>query len=197
MNTSRGHVRAGLAVLAVVALLGDGAAEARTPGSVRDTVPNVVDTLPGSHAALLDSLRQRAAELRADIHRLRIRFGVRVERIASGLRFRIPARGVEKGEAPLRKVASLVRRHYPGARVGVLAAEGDRTGRCGSPAGRRRTRAVIDVLTGPSGLEAGRVHRADCDRDGPSDSPVYEGGANRAGVSLFVEWPGIPASDTS
>lgn len=143
------------------------------PLTAQDTAPDTVapppSPTPGSNAARLDSLRERAAELRAEILRLRIEFGVRLDRLESGLVFRVPeaaGAGRSDGEA-LRRVASLVHRHYPQARLGVRVLAVDGTG-CGTASDNRRTRRVIRRLTGPIGFAANRVVPADCDRLRPA-----------------------------
>lgn len=161
-------LRPGLVAAMLLAL--GGASSYGTPTLfAQDTAPDTVATVPsatpGSNAARLDSLRERAAKLRAEILRLQFEFGVRLDRLESGLVFRVPEaadRDRPGGEA-LRRVGSLMRRHYPGARlaVGISAADGFT---CGSTSEERRTRRLIRRLTGPIGLEASRVVPADCDR---------------------------------
>ncbi|MFB6241122.1 MAG: hypothetical protein ABEJ46_06160, partial [Gemmatimonadota bacterium] len=105
----------GIRVAATLVALGGAAAigtpELRAQDSTTDTTAAGGAAPPGSNAARLDSLRERAAELRAAILRLRIEFEIRLDRLESGLVFRIPetaGAGRSDGEA-LRRVASLVR----------------------------------------------------------------------------------------
>lgn len=167
-----------------------GTATSGTPALLaQDTTPDTVTSdapaTPGSNARRLDSLRERAAQLRADIVRLRIEFGVRLVRLESGLVFRVPtASGRDRsgGEA-LRRVGSLLRRHYPRARVGVRVPGRDGTG-CGSASDERRTRRVMRRLTDSIGFEASRVVPADCERL----RPVLRGEASvpRSGTRVLL-----------
>lgn len=152
-----------------------------------DTVTSGEEAAPASNAARLDSLRRRAAALRADLLRLRVEFGVRLDRIESGLRFRIPAVDGEE-RLPLRRVAALVRRHYPEANVAVRAPVRDGGADCGTPDERRRTRRTIERLTGPDGLDARRVEPAGCDRLPALDPRATRPAEGPPPLLLFVDW---------
>lgn len=189
----------GIRVAATLVALGGAAAigtpELRAQDTAGDTTAAGGAATPGSNAARLDSLRERAAVLRAEILRLRIEFGIRLDRLESGLVFRIPeavGAGRADGEA-LRKVASLVRRHYPEARLGVWAPAVDGDG-CGSTSEEARTRRVIRRLTGPIGLEASRVVPADCQRLRPAlaENTV---GPEAAAVSVLLLVDRAPATE--
>lgn len=174
---------------------GGGSGLLRAQDSVRDTAGRDARGSTEAHAAQLDSLRQRVAELRADLLRLRIEYGIRLDRQASGLRFRIPGDSAAVRDA-LPRVASLLRRHYPEARVRVLARARGPGEACGSSAQRRRTRRVIERLVGPKGVEASRIGAADCGRRGRTQPDEGDAGADPSPIVLFVEW-GPPRGGTT
>lgn len=148
-----------------------------------DTLPSARDSAAAAPAARLDSLRQRVAELRAVLLRLRAELGVRIERRTHALRIVVPV-SVADGNDPrvrfgaeaLVRVASVVRRYYPDARVSVLGAAAGGGESCASPATRRRAAAAVRHLSGPGGLDAARVHRARCGRTvTPEPAPADPG----------------------
>lgn len=148
-----------------------------------DTLMSDRDSAVAAHAVQLDSLRQRMTQLRAELVRLRLEFGARLQRLRDGLRIDVPVSvpddeeaGVREGREALERVASIARRYYPEARVAVVGSAPGRGESCGTPAERRRAGAVVRYLTGPGGVDRSRVRRADCDRaltrSGRSDSPA-------------------------
>lgn len=183
----------GAAILLVGVATPIGAPAVSAQDTAGDTIAADGPATPGSNAARLDSLRERAAELRAEILRLRIEFGIRMDRLESGLVFRVPeadGAGRSDGEA-LRRVASLVRRHYPEARLGVRVPAVDGAG-CGTASDDRRTRRVIRRLTTSTGLDANRVVPADCERLRPVLArQAADRGPGRS-VLLLIDRPPTP-----
>lgn len=163
-----------------------------------DTLPSDRDSAGTAHAAQLDSLRQRMAELRAELVRLRVEFGARLERLRDGLRIDVPmsvrdgeeAR-IREGREALNRVASIARRYYPDARLAVVGASSGRAESCGTPDARRRADAVVRYLTGPGGFDRSRVHRAGCGRPRTGNGrPVSSAARVESAVTLVLTFRG-------
>lgn len=184
MSRSSTGVRVAAVLLLIGAATSVGATAVFAQDTAGDTIAADEPATPGNNASRLDSLRERAAELRARILRLRIEFGVRLDRLESGLVFRVPeaADRERPGGEALRRLGSVVDRHYTGARLGVRTSGGG--SRCGSAAEERRTRRVIRRLTGPIGFEATRVVPADCERLRPARA--REAGDRNSGWTIFL-----------
>lgn len=160
-----------------------------------DTLPLEIDPSVADHVEHLDSLRQRTAELRAAITRLRVQFGVEVQRVVSGLRFLSPFRrgdGRDSADAerggPLEQVAALARRYYPTASVLVQGTLPGGASSCGSSEERRRSRAAIQRLTGAGGLDAKRVRRAECAGGRLTTYGTRSPLAADTGVTVVIAW---------
>lgn len=126
---------------------------------------------PPDEAVRLDSLRRRAAELRAELIRLQTATGARIERRKDVLRIEVPVsvRGGEsatigRGRSALLRLATLVRRYYPEARVLVVGTAWRHRNVSGSPRARRRAEAAVRSLTTAGGLGSTRVRRVACGR---------------------------------
>lgn len=196
-------------ILGLAWVAGDGlpAPSAGAAVQVHDTTADTMDVgvdSSAAHAATLDSLRERTAELRAVITRLRVRYRARVQRIESGLRFRLPYPTAEhlsaggEGEAPpVARIADLAKRYYPSAAVTVLGTVDGARPSCGSGTERRRAQAVVERLRESGAIDPDRVRRAECDRAALTDSgqQVPRGRPDSAtGVTVYIEWDTPPGS---
>jgi len=194
--------------LAVLCVVGVGSVVPASPGSAAqvhdsaspaDTLPVEVDSLASARASRIDSLRERMARLSAAIMRLQVQHGARVQRIESGLRFRLPfdtAPAVladADGELEaVTRIADLSRRYYPTGSLTVLGT-GDRAGpACGTDAERRRARAVMERLRETGGLAPDRVRLADCARASVATPGEREDrdDPGAPAVTIFIEWNG-------
>ena len=198
-----------LAVLCVVAVGSIVPASAGTAAQVHDstapadTLPVEVDSLRETREAEIDSLRERMAKLSAAIMRLQVRFGVRVQRIESGLHFQLPLDtatddvvGARGERDPVIRIADLARRYYPAGSVAVLGTVAGADRACGTEPERRRARAVTERLREAGGLAPGRVRVADCVRTGVTDSgeTVSRQAPGPAAITILIEWNGSDGS---
>lgn len=160
-----------------------------------DTIDSRGDSAVAAHAAQLDSLRERAAVVRAALLRLRVEYRVRLHRRHGTLRIDLPATvgadaepTVAAGAGALERAAGLLSRYYPEADVSVVGRAAGDGHACGSPEARRRAEAAVRHLTGPGGLDPARVDRGDCERLAAPDSrPAAPGAAGgEPGVVLLV-----------
>jgi outer membrane protein OmpA-like peptidoglycan-associated protein len=159
-----------------------------------------------AQAADLASQRAELASLRTDLNSLRTEFGAKISEVADGLKFAMPVHfayddaTVRSADAPaLDRFASVVQKHYPGAKVTVEGfADPAGTVQYNLDLSRRRADAVRDYISGkgldPSlvstvGYGKSRLVYANASRDMPGAE------LNRR-VVFVIETPGAAAGTT-
>ncbi|MGH9424460.1 MAG: OmpA family protein, partial [Thermoanaerobaculia bacterium] len=118
-----------------------------------------------AQAAELASQRAELASLRTDLNSLRTEFGAKISEVADGLKFAMPVHfayddaTVRSADAPaLDRFASVVQKHYPGAKVTVEGfADPAGTVQYNLDLSRRRAEAVRDYVSG-KGLDPSLVN---------------------------------------
>lgn len=178
--------------------------QARDTAAGSDTLP--ADSTPELHAGALktklDSLRIRSVRFRAAITRLRARYGVRVQRVESGVRFELPyptsLPAADTGEAvgPVARIADVARHYYPSASIAVLGTVDGARPPCGTGPERRRAREVVERLRRHGGLDPERIRRAECVRSTvtAADTPSSAREDAAPGATIYIEWDSTDGS---
>jgi peptidoglycan-associated lipoprotein len=159
-----------------------------------------------AQAADLASQRAELASLRTDLNSLRTEFGAKISEVADGLKFAMPVHfayddaTVRSADAPaLDRFASVVQKHYPGAKVTVEGfADPAGTVQYNLDLSRRRAEAVRDYISGKGldqslvstvGYGKSRLVYANASRDMPGAE------LNRR-VVFVIETPGAATGTT-
>ena len=108
-----------------------------------------------THKAAIEAQQAELNKLRGDLTALRTEFGAKISEVAEGLKFAMPVHfayddaSVRPADAPaLDRFASVVRKHYPGAKLTVEGfTDPAGTARYNSALSRRRADAVRTFIT--------------------------------------------------